>query len=194
MTASQLETRGGNAVSKLSLSLIGTLSLGLLALSARAQDKPAPAPTPPAPGSAAPSAPDTRPRWVVACQGDIQKHCLEQAKTGDARPCLADHEKDLTQACKDAFIRQYKIVQLCKDDIEKLCADSGGDGRAIAKCFNEKQDQLSPKCKSALSKGSREHDKAEAKSEAAAKTEAAPEEPAPKKKKAAKVTGKPAAK
>ena len=163
-------------------SLIATLALGLMAASAQAQDKPAsPAPA----GSAAPAAPsaDARPKWVVACEGDIKKHCAEvAAKNGDARPCLADHEKDLSQACSDAFIRQYRIVQLCKDDIEKLCGPNA-EPRAIAKCFNEKQDQLSPKCRSALTRGSKAHEKEEAKSEAAAK----PEE-TPAKKKAAKVT------
>ena len=165
------------------LSLIATLSLGLVALSARAQDKPAP----PAPaGSSAPATPsaDARPKWIVACEGDIKKHCADSTKTGgDARPCLADHEKDLTQGCKDAFIRQYRIVQLCREDIEKLCG-ANAEPRAIAKCFNEKQDQLSPKCRSALTRGSRDHEKAEAKAEGApAKTEEAPA-----KKKAARVS------
>jgi hypothetical protein len=169
-------------------SLIATLFVGLVSLSARAQDKPAPTPAPAPPGNTAPAAPsaDTRPKWIVACEGDIKKHCAEAAKTGgDTRPCLADHENDLTQGCKDAFIRQYRIVQLCREDIEKLCG-ANAEPRAIAKCFNEKQDQLSPKCRSALSRGSRAHDKAEAKAEA--KPEPAAE--APKKKKAAK-TSKP---
>ena len=157
-------------------SLIGSLSLGLIALSASAQDKPADKP----------AAPDTRAKWVIACEGDIQKHCMEQAKTGDARPCLAEKEKDLTQTCKDAFIRQYRIVQLCSDDIQKLCGGSS-DGREIAKCFNEKKDQLSAKCKSALTRGSRDYEKTEAKTEAAAKTDEKAE-PAPKKKKASKTT------
>jgi hypothetical protein len=148
-------------------SLIATVGLGLFALSARAQDKPA------APGA------DTRPRWVVACEGDIKKHCVEAAKTGDPRSCLADHEKDLTQDCKDAFIKQYRIVQLCREDMEKLCA--GISGRALGQCLNDKREQLSPKCLSALTRGSREHEKAEAKAEAAKE-----EPPAPKKKKAAK--------
>jgi hypothetical protein len=165
------------------LSLIGSLSLGLFALSAWAQDKPA---EKPADKPAAPAA--NAPKWVVACQADIQKHCMDAAKQGDARPCLADHEKDLTQECKDAFIRQYRIVQLCKDDIQNLCGGSG-DGKEIAKCFNEKQAQLSPKCKSALTKGSRAYEKTEAKAEA--KAEAKPEAAAaPKKKKAAAKTAK----
>jgi hypothetical protein len=177
---------GRNAVSK--LSLIGSLTLGLFAFPAWAQEKPADKPAAPA----APAAPPANaPKWVVACQEDIQKHCLEAAKKGDARPCLADHEKDLTQGCKDAFIKQYRIVQLCSDDIQKLCGGSA-DGREIAKCFNEKQDQLSPKCKSALTRGSKAYEKTEAKAETAAKTEAKEEAaPAPKKKKAAKTAKEP---
>jgi hypothetical protein len=169
-----------NAVSK--NTLIGTLALGLLAVSAaRAQDKPA---APPAAGSSAPAAPaaGARPKWVVACEADVKKHCAEVAKTnGDVRPCLAEKEKDLSQECQDTFIRQYKIVLLCKDDIDKLCGGAS-DGKAVAQCFNDKRDQLSAKCKSALTRASKEHDK-EAKPEA--KAEAKPEtEAAPKKKKA----------
>ena len=111
-------------------------------------------------------------------EGDIKKHCLEAAKGGDARPCLAEHEKDLTQGCKDAFIKQYRVLQLCKEDIEKLCGGAA-DGRTLATCFNDKRDQLSPKCRAALTRGSREHEKAEAKAEAAAPP-AAKAEPAPK--------------
>jgi hypothetical protein len=158
--------------------LIGTLALGLLAASAQAQDKPAAPAAPTAPAAGA------RPKWVVACEADVKKHCAEAAKTGaDVRPCLAEKEKDLSQECQDTFIRQYKIVLLCKDDIDKLCGGAS-DGKAVAQCFNDKREQLSAKCKSALTRGSKEHEKAEAKPEAAAepKAEAAP---APKKKKAA---------
>ena len=169
-------------------SLIGTLSLALFAVTAWAQDKPAQpppaggsAPTPPA--AAAPDAPP-KPKWVVACEADIKTHCAEAAKAGDPRPCLAEHEADLSQACKDTFIKQYKILQLCKEDIDKLCGGAT-DGRALGKCFNDKQSELSAKCRTALSKGSREHAKAEAKADAEAKTEAAPA-PAAKKKPAAK--------
>ncbi len=163
-------------------SLIASLSLGLIALSARAQDKPAekPADKPAAPAA---GGADTRQKWVVACQADIQKLCAQEAKGGDARPCLASHEKDLTQSCADAFIKPYKIVQLCSDDIKTLCGGST-DGREIAKCFNEKKDKLSPKCRSALTRGSKDYEKQEAKADPAAKSES----PAPKKKKASKVT------
>jgi hypothetical protein len=169
------------------LTLMGTLTLGLLAAgSVRAQDKPA---APPPAGGTAPAAPaGPRPKWVVACEADVKKHCADMAKTGgDVRPCLADHEKDLSQECQDTFIRQYKIVLLCKDDIDKLCGGAT-DGRAVAQCFNDKRDQLSAKCKSALTKASKEHDKAEAKTETKpeAKAETKPEAAAaPRKKKAA---------
>lgn len=117
----------------------------------------------PAAGGAAPKAP-----WVVACAADMTKHCdAEMKANGDVRPCLAKHEADLSQECKDIFLRKYRIVEMCKDDIEKVCA--GATGKDLGKCFNEKQAQLSEKCKTALRQGSKEQKKEEA-----AKTAAAP--------------------
>jgi hypothetical protein len=149
------------------LCLIGTVSLSLFAVAARAQDKPAE--PPPAGGSAPAGAAETgapRQKWVVACEADIKKLCLEPAKAGDPRPCLAEHEGHLSQACKDSFIKQYEILQLCKGDIDKLCGGAT-EGRTLAKCFNDKREELSPKCRTALTKGSRAHAKSEAKPEPA---------------------------
>jgi len=109
----------------------------------------------------APAQPTAPPQeWVVACQSDIVKHCTDAAKAGDARPCLAEHEKDLTQTCKDAFIAKYRIVELCKDDIEKLCNNAAG--RALGQCFNDNADKLSKKCKGALVKASKKNAKQKA--------------------------------
>ena len=102
----------------------------------------------------APAQPAAPPQeWVIACKDDITKHCTEAAKAGDARPCLAEHEKDLTPACADAFIAKYRIVELCKDDIEKLC--NNATGRALGQCFNDNSDKLSKKCKGALVKATK---------------------------------------
>ena len=109
----------------------------------------------------APAQPTPPPQeWVIACQGDITKHCAAAAKAGDARPCLAEHEKDLTQTCKDAFIAKYRIVELCKDDIEKLCNNAAG--RALGQCFNDNSDKLSKKCKGALVKATKKNAKEKA--------------------------------
>jgi hypothetical protein len=132
------------------------------AASAGAQDKPA--------GAAAGGAP--RPAWIVACEPDMKKHCqTEMGQNADVRPCLRNHEKDLSQACQDTFLRQYKHLELCKDDIEKVCGGAG-DGKSLGKCFNEKQEQLSEKCKSALRSGSKQYQKEEAKADTKATNKA----------------------
>jgi hypothetical protein len=117
--------------------------------------------------------------WVVACAADMTKHCdAEMKANGDVRPCLAKHEADLSQQCKDIFLRKYRIVEMCKDDIEKVCA--GAQGKDLGKCFNEKQAQLSEKCKTALRQGSKEQKKQEAAkaAPAAAAVAEAPAKPA----------------
>jgi hypothetical protein len=136
---------------------LSSLSFALTLLgsaAALAQDKPAAAPA---------GAP--RPAWIVACEPDMKKHCAtEMGQNADVRPCLKNHEKELGQACQDTFVRQYKILELCKGDIEKVCGGAA-DGKSLGKCFNEKQDQLSEQCKTALRAGSKQFQKEEAKAD-----------------------------
>ena len=143
---------------------------------AQAQDKPAAAPA---------GAPDDRPPWVVACEPDMKKFCEAEMKAnGDVRPCLAKKDTELSEACQTVFLRQYKVLEMCKDDIAKLCTE-GSDGKSIKKCFTDKSDQLSDKCKGALRAGSKAHEKQQA---------AAAGEPAPPAAAAAKPAGKKKAK
>jgi hypothetical protein len=117
-----------------------------------------------------------KPPWLVACDADIKKNCDTEVKANsDVRPCLANHEADLSQACKDIFLRKYRVLEMCKDDIEKVCA--GATGKALGECFNdaEKQKQMSEKCKSALRQGTKEHKQETA---AAAGTKPATDKPA----------------
>jgi hypothetical protein len=140
------------------------LVVGLLAGGsgfARAQ-APAAAPTPPAAAGAA------KPAWIVACEGDLGKFCAAEVKANsDVRPCLAKNEAGLSATCKDVFLRKYKIIELCKGDFEKLCPGITG-GRALTSCLNEKADQVSDKCKSAMTRGTKQFKKEEAASDKAA--------------------------
>jgi hypothetical protein len=162
--------------------VLASLSLALALLgpaAAVAQDKPA--------GGAAPAA-DNRPPWIVACEADMKKHCqTEMNSKSDVRPCLRNHENDLSQSCKDVFLAKYKILEMCKDDIEKVCGNPA-DPRELGKCFNEKQDKLSDKCKNALRAGSKQHAKEEAKE---AKAEAKADTKTAQKAEKTATTGKP---
>ena len=96
----------------------------------------------------------------------MKKHCAAEMKANtDVRPCLAKKDEQLSQACQDTFLRGYKVLELCKEDIDKFC--KGSEGRGLGQCFNDNAEKLSDKCKGALRKGSKQA-KAEAKAEAKA--------------------------
>ncbi|HEY0709448.1 MAG TPA: hypothetical protein VGG33_21745 [Polyangia bacterium] len=152
------------------------LGLGTLGLGAGQAHAQAPAPTAAAPAAAGPA----KPGWVVACEADMQKHCATEVKANaDVRPCLAKNEATLSDSCKDVFLRKYKILELCKGDFEKLCPGIS-DGRALTQCLNEKAAQVSDKCKSAMTRGTKQFKKEEAAAEKAAATDAAKAEKASK--------------
>jgi hypothetical protein len=124
-------------------------------------------------GAASAQAPagGAKPPWMVACEADAQKFCAAEIKSNtDVRPCLAKQDANLSQSCQDVFLRGYKVLELCKEDIATLCKDA--QGKALGQCFNDNQAKLSEKCKGALRKGSKEHQKEKA-AEGAANPEAA---------------------
>ena len=92
----------------------------------------------------------------------------------EGNPRMAQIARYIREGAMAYLMRQYKVLEACKEDIAKHCTD-GTDGASVKKCFQEKASQMSDKCKSALTKGSKAHEKAEA---AAAKTEAAAAAPA----------------
>ncbi len=154
-------------------SLLLALALCFTAGAAHAAD-PAPATGAAAGGPAAAAPPAGRqPKWVTACQADVEKHCKAEAgKGGSAVPaCLKAHETELSEACEDAFVRPYKVAELCKEDINTHCLDAAKQG-GLGKCLKDNKEKLSDACRSALTKGSKEH-RAEKRAEAAeAKAEA----------------------
>jgi hypothetical protein len=156
-------------MSKSSLAITAVAASLLLVSSARGQDKPAggQAGAPPPGGEQTPAAP--KPKWVLACEGDMKRLCKEEMK-GDVRPCLKAHEKELSEECSDIFLRPYRVVELCKDDIAKFCKDEAASG-AAGKCLIGNKDKLSEKCRSAIAKGSKEHLKQKQAAEATEKND-----------------------
>ncbi len=128
------------------------------------------------------------PPWQLACKADYEKLCKEEAKKGDPRQCLADHENELSEECTKKFLNGYRIITLCRTDMEKHCSGR----KDLGVCMKEHDADLSKDCKGALVKGSKQA-KAEAKAEAKAdqaeekkedkkETPPASDKPAPKKK------------
>jgi hypothetical protein len=134
--------------------VLAILSLSALAPSSAHAQHPG---TPP--GAAAPSAPAVgKPQaWQKACQVEIEKVCKDvSAKGGDVPECLAAHEKDLSEECTHVFLWRYKVMQDCKDDLQKLCGDKLASGATTAgQCFKENEKALSEKCRTSLVKGSK---------------------------------------
>ncbi|HXU84085.1 MAG TPA: hypothetical protein VN914_21975 [Polyangia bacterium] len=130
----------------------------LSASAARAEDKPAAEALMP---------------WEKACDPDIKKLCKDVKD--DVRPCLADHEKELSKDCTKHFSAAgYRVAKLCEGDFAKFCADAAAKG-TLGKCVQANADKFTAKCRNALVAGSEKQTKAEekAKEKAAAKKEKA---------------------
>jgi len=103
-------------------------------------------------GAAGTAAAPVKMKWEEVCEPDMKKHCQAEM-SGDVRPCLAKHEKELSKACTEHFSAAgFRVAELCKDDIERLCQEAAVAGD-LAKCMTAKQAQLSAKCRGALIKG-----------------------------------------
>jgi hypothetical protein len=86
--------------------------------------------------------------WEKACEADVKKLCADVKD--DVRPCLADHEKQLSKECTKHFSAAgYRVAKLCGPDIDRLCAAEAAAGK-LPQCMNAKAAQLSPKCRDAL--------------------------------------------
>ena len=122
------------------------------------------APATPPPAAAAPAPAGPKPKWVEVCDADMKSLCKEQMK-GDVRPCLYEKLDQLSEGCGKAM-RSYKVAELCRDDIGKLCKEEAAAGQ-LGKCLKDKKEELSRPCKEALLKGSKQA-KVEQKAEVAA--------------------------
>jgi hypothetical protein len=133
--------------------IISILLLSAWTAAARAEDKPA-------------AEPVVMP-WEKACDPDIKKLCKDVKD--DVRPCLADHEKELSKDCTKHFSAAgVRVAQLCDADFAKYCADAAAKGN-LGQCVQANQAKLSPKCRNAiLAASEKANEKAAAKKEKAA--------------------------
>src|SRR4051812_25462051 len=109
--------------------IISILLLSAWTAAARAEDKPA--------------APEAVMPWEKACEPDVKKLCKDIKD--DVRPCLADHEKELSKECTKLFSAAgFRVAKLCEADFQKYCADAAAKG-TLGQCVNANVAKLSPK-------------------------------------------------
>ncbi len=120
-----------------------------------ASGEPAQGGAPGAPGAPAPvtggAAVKAGAKWVVACQPEIDKICKDEVPKGSVAlaSCLKAHEKDLSEDCNDMFQKTYMAAEMCKGDMEKLCADAAASG-GMGKCLMAHKADLSEGCRKAI--------------------------------------------
>ncbi len=112
------------------------------------------------------------------CASDVEKFCKDvEPRGGGIRKCLAEHEAELSPACKDHFdkmaeraakrreknqARREARHKACKDDIAKFCKDVRGGGK-VMDCLRQHESELSAACKTELTSRPRRGQKPPAK-------------------------------
>jgi hypothetical protein len=93
----------------------------------------------------------------AACKEDVQKLCPDvQPGEGRVLQCLKTHQKDVSPKCAN-YMKQVKaeikkVSDACEPDIEKFCWETPMGKGGIAKCLHQHSADLSPDCKTAVSK------------------------------------------
>ncbi len=107
---------------------------------------------------AAPPAERERP-----CQADSEKFCKDVKPGGGAKVrCLAQHESELSGACREnlrrakahrakAKQRSSEFFEACKSDAWRLCKSASPGAGRVVRCLTDKKDELSPGCREKLS-------------------------------------------
>jgi hypothetical protein len=97
-----------------------------------------------------------------ACSEDIAKFC-QNSKPGwiNIMDCLETHENQLSDACKEFEAKmggarvereeqvreKMKFRQLCRDDVDKFCANAVPRAGGIINCLNDHRTELSTACR-----------------------------------------------
>ncbi|MBI3552542.1 MAG: hypothetical protein HY077_08480 [Elusimicrobia bacterium] len=105
-----------------------------------------------------------------ACKDDKVKFCGDaEAGGGGIMKCMMEHKDELSDKCR-AFMAKKKaqmkdggkmaaMQAACRDDKEKLCGDAEAGGGGIIQCMMEHKDELSEKCRGAMTQKARDWQK-----------------------------------
>ncbi|MCK6569681.1 cysteine rich repeat-containing protein [Myxococcota bacterium] len=81
------------------------------------------------------------------CKEDREKLCTGKGDKQSVRECLIANKDKLSPACKERMERSHGMVNDCRDDTKKHCADvKPGKGRVL-ECLSSHQADLSAACK-----------------------------------------------
>jgi Cysteine rich repeat len=98
----------------------------------------------------------------AACEEDAGKFCAGvQPGGGRIARCLRQHEKDLSEACRNEGRklgeerREHRalvqdVQRSCQKDAQKFCSDVKPGGGRVARCLRSHKDELSPACTEAV--------------------------------------------
>lgn len=90
------------------------------------------------------------------CASEVDKFCKDVERgQGRIRACLKQHEKDLSDSCKQQIAQAVKRAGPCSDDIQKLCSTVTPGQGAIRTCLKQHAAELSAGCKAQLESGGR---------------------------------------
>ena len=90
-----------------------------------------------------------------ACKADVEKFCKDvQRGEGRIAHCLAEHQANLSGACKDDIAkvqeRMKQVTQACQSDMQQLCKGIEPGAGRIARCLKENDSKLSGGCRTAI--------------------------------------------
>jgi Cysteine rich repeat len=99
-----------------------------------------------------------------ACKADVEKLCPGiQPGEGRILECLKSHKAEVSPGCtkhlKEVQAELKKVSAACEPDMEKFCWETPMGKGGIASCLKKHSDELSPDCKSAITKAKASHTK-----------------------------------
>jgi hypothetical protein len=129
---------------------------GFISIGARAQ-QPTAEPRPPVAGAGRTGAiksDETRGGWRGGCRRDLAQYCRGASGGRAKRDCLDANANKLSQACQAALVERRqsraKVRQICRGDLQRLCANVvGGSGEKL-RCLADKSAEVGPDCARAL--------------------------------------------
>jgi hypothetical protein len=91
------------------------------------------------------------------CKDDVDKLCKDvQPGEGRIVDCLKTHKSEVSPKCS-SYLKQVQaqlkqVSNACEPDMEKFCWETPIGKGGLAKCLKQHSEELSPDCKTSISK------------------------------------------